>query len=396
MKKNGMKRALAWVALAMVLAGGCAAQQSGFGNLQPSTAPYQPFAPPYDCLSGQQNIKVSITQEELEKPRDLKDMQRLTMVAFAFANKILPDKTDKDATELYQIAADGGNAFAQYELGFRYWNGKSVPENPELAVQYFKKSASQGYCSSKALLGRAYIQGIGVKKDVQQGIRYMDEAARMGNKRALDEMGWRYKDGAGVPRSETKATAYFKWAAEQGYAESQYVYGVHLMKGIGVAKDEAAGAEWQLKAAEQNEPNAQFETAMNYIEGVGVAKDFAKGVEWLKKGAGNGNRNSQYFLGLFALNSNDPKDHEYGIQYLERAAKQGDEKAMLRLGQWMAANKKSGEDLTQALAWLLVSRKNPNLTAKADGEISALKSRLNPGQVQGAESRASNFKAKKE
>ena len=47
------------------------------------------------------------------------------------------------AVELYQKAADQGNAHAQYGLGNCYFEGEGVPEDHKKAVEWFQKAADQ-------------------------------------------------------------------------------------------------------------------------------------------------------------------------------------------------------------------------------------------------------------
>jgi TPR repeat protein len=48
------------------------------------------------------------------------------------------------AADLYQKAADQGNAYAQNELGWLYEYGEGVPEDFKKARELYQKAASQG------------------------------------------------------------------------------------------------------------------------------------------------------------------------------------------------------------------------------------------------------------
>src|ERR1039458_7345977 len=48
------------------------------------------------------------------------------------------------AVEWYQKSADQGYAAAQFNLGFRYANGRGVPKDDIQAVEWYKKTAEQG------------------------------------------------------------------------------------------------------------------------------------------------------------------------------------------------------------------------------------------------------------
>ena len=49
-----------------------------------------------------------------------------------------------EALKWYRLAADQGNAIAQYNLGFMYDNGQGVPQDYVRAHMWFNLSAAQG------------------------------------------------------------------------------------------------------------------------------------------------------------------------------------------------------------------------------------------------------------
>ena len=48
------------------------------------------------------------------------------------------------AFEWYQKAANQGDADAQYNVGYMYYQGQGVAKNFAKAIEWFKKAASQG------------------------------------------------------------------------------------------------------------------------------------------------------------------------------------------------------------------------------------------------------------
>jgi len=49
-----------------------------------------------------------------------------------------------EAVKLYRKAAEQGNAYAQYNLGFMYGNGEGVPQDYVEAHKWFNLAAAQG------------------------------------------------------------------------------------------------------------------------------------------------------------------------------------------------------------------------------------------------------------
>ena len=62
-------------------------------------------------------------------------------------------------------AAERGNARAQAYLGVMYQYGRGVPQNPVLAVYWYRRGAEQGNAVAQHLLGLMYDKGHGVLVD---------------------------------------------------------------------------------------------------------------------------------------------------------------------------------------------------------------------------------------
>jgi len=58
------------------------------------------------------------------------------------------------AVELYQKAADQGDAFAQTNLGALYESGQGVPQDLEKAAELYQRAANEGYQPAIANLKR--------------------------------------------------------------------------------------------------------------------------------------------------------------------------------------------------------------------------------------------------
>ncbi len=66
-----------------------------------------------------------------------------------------------------QAAAEGGHARAQYALGSMYNEGKGVPSDRALAVEWWQKAALQNHAQAQFALGVGYSSGSGVAKDAE-------------------------------------------------------------------------------------------------------------------------------------------------------------------------------------------------------------------------------------
>ena len=61
-------------------------------------------------------------------------------------------KDVKEAIRLYEEAAAGGHASAQYNLGYCYWYGEGVKTDKNRAIELFKQSADNGNAKAAQML----------------------------------------------------------------------------------------------------------------------------------------------------------------------------------------------------------------------------------------------------
>ena len=69
----------------------------------------------------------------------------------------------------YRLAADQGDAGAQYNLGVMYDNGQGVPQNYAEAVKWYRLAADQGDASAQYNLGVMYDNGRGRAAELRRG-----------------------------------------------------------------------------------------------------------------------------------------------------------------------------------------------------------------------------------
>ena len=137
---------------------------------------------------------------------------------WAYQNGLGVPKDLGKAAELYQKAADQGNALAQNNLGWLYQNGQGVPKDLGKAVELYQKAADQGNAFAQNNLGWLYENGQGVPKDLGKAAELYQKAADQGNAFAQNNLGWLYQSGQGVPKDLGKAVELYQKAADQGNA----------------------------------------------------------------------------------------------------------------------------------------------------------------------------------
>lgn len=91
------------------------------------------------------------------------------------------------ATELaiVQPLAEKGYAFAQFNLGVLYDQGKGVPQDDALALKWYQRAADQGLSQAQVNLAIMYEQGQGMKPDFQRAYFWYALADEQGDGRAI-------------------------------------------------------------------------------------------------------------------------------------------------------------------------------------------------------------------
>ena len=122
----------------------------------------------------------------------------------------------EEAVKSCRVAAEAGDAEAQFCLGLWYAKGDGVEQSYEEAVKWYWKAAGQGYARAEYNLGWCYSAGRGVEKSEEEAFKWWCKAAQGGHVKAQCNLGWCYEKGRGVEPSDLKALEWYMKAAWQG------------------------------------------------------------------------------------------------------------------------------------------------------------------------------------
>jgi len=114
------------------------------------------------------------------------------------------DVDRRQAAELYEMAAEQGQAMAQWRLGELLEAGDGIEKNEAAAAGWYRKAAEQGHCHAQSSLALLL------------------------------------EDGRGIARDDIGAFTWHLAAAEHGLALSQYCASCCLAEGRGIPQDAAA------------------------------------------------------------------------------------------------------------------------------------------------------------
>ena len=274
------------------------------------------------------------------------------------------DKDQREAVRWYRKAAEQGDAWAQYNLGVAYWNGEGVDKDQREAVRWDRMAAEQGHADAQYNLGWAYWDGEGVEKDQREAVRWFRKAAEQGDASAQNNLGWAYDNGEGVEKDQREAVRWFRKAAEQGDAWAQTNLGWAYDNGEGVDKDQREAVGWYRKAAEQGHAQAQTNLGYAYDYGEGVDKDQREAVRWWRKAAEQGHADAQNNLGVaYWTGEGMEKDQREAVRWYRKAAEQGDAWAQVNLGYAYWNGEGVITDEREAYIWYSIAKANGNETA---------------------------------
>ncbi len=111
------------------------------------------------------------------------------------------------------LAAERGDAEAQFELGLMYDEGYGVSRDNQEAAKWYRKAAEQGDAGAQYLLGYMYDKGKGVPQNYQEAFKWTRKAADQGLAYAQSRLGYMYRDGKGVPQDYAQAHMWYNLAS---------------------------------------------------------------------------------------------------------------------------------------------------------------------------------------
>ena len=126
----------------------------------------------------------------------------------------------------------------------------------EVAVAEVRPLAEGGHAWAQYNLATMYEAGLGVEEDIGSAVHWYRKAAEQGDAPAQYNMAQTYSEGLGVTQYHVEAARWYRLAAEQGHPDAQCSLGLMLHKGHGVERDVVQARAWALLAAEVGDEDA--------------------------------------------------------------------------------------------------------------------------------------------
>ncbi len=155
-------------------------------------------------------------------------------------------KDDAKALHWFELAAQQGVPWAEYETATMYINGEGAQADAVKAMTWYRAAARDGILVANYDIGYMYLTGEAVARDPAESARWLKIAADGGEPRAQYFLGLMYRDGTGVPQDYPQALKLLRAAAAQRVAPAAYALGDMIKQGKGVEKNLVLGQAWRI------------------------------------------------------------------------------------------------------------------------------------------------------
>ncbi len=295
-----MKRLLPLLALAALLAGGCAL--------------FPPRAESFDSLLARAEAGDAEAQNE---------------VGIRYEDGCGVERNEALASEWYRKSAEQGYARGEFNLGTAFLYGRGVETNLVAAFEWMQKSADHGFPLAWYALGTFYEYGTGVEKNGAEALRWYRKAAESdhGQARAFaqNSVGRCYRFGIGVEPDEKEALAWYLKSAEAGNPAAMENLAQFYTTGAGGTRNLETARSWreraravspddpvfgqsvrdllngdrelrELRERDTLTPDEQFKVGGALVAGARNVFDPDEGFRLLRQAAEHGNVNAQSYL----------------------------------------------------------------------------------------------------
>ena len=93
---------------------------------------------------------------------------------------------ERNKADSYREAAFQGHILSQKNVGAAYWNGDGVEKNLEECVFWYELAANGGDAQAQFATGWFLMTGTGVPKDERKGLKWIHKATFQGFQPAID------------------------------------------------------------------------------------------------------------------------------------------------------------------------------------------------------------------
>ena len=174
---------------------------------------------------------------------------------------------------------------------YRFYYGKDKPIDYAKALQLYQQAAERGDAEAQFIVGGMYYLGKGIDPDKKNGFKWLLKAAEQGkvSPESLGIIGGMFLRGTNVPQNYLEAKKWLTVAAEHGNLAAQNDLAYLFFYGLGGERDYKKSLVLYEKAALQGDVLAQANTGLMYATGIGTDTDKARGYAWYSLAVSGGN-----------------------------------------------------------------------------------------------------------
>jgi TPR repeat protein len=259
-----------------------------------------------------------------------------TFINFLKQTRPASYKTDKEVLDVANLSLTTTSPLHMAIAGIMYIDAASPLYDPEKGVNLLQKAAAHNLAHAYLVLGMLYLN---------------KSSARPPN----------------IPQDDEKALDLFKKAASAKHKKAySYLAEIYLSTDT-TAYDPVRGAEYAQKAADEGDPFGELLLSHIYSYGLGVTKNSEESKKWYLKSLAHKDVSAFIRIGdLYYNQARFPRDIRKSVHYYTEAARMGNTKAQLRIGQiYMEDHENFPAKPEMARQWLEVAQKNGESAAEA-------------------------------
>jgi TPR repeat protein len=206
------------------------------------------------------------------------------------------------AVQYYRKASSMNHSISLNNLAFCYDTGFGVEKNMHTAFHLYEKSANLGYPTAIYNLSRCYSSGEGVSKDPKIAFQLLKKSVKLGDPRGINNLGICYENGEGTKINIKLAVYWFKTGDKYGDDYCRINLARCYEYAIGVEKNYTLSSKLYHKAVKSDLPFSYFNLFRIYSFGQGVKRNLDVAFTNLKKiSKSESCNNVLHDYGLFCL-----------------------------------------------------------------------------------------------
>lgn len=243
-------------------------------------------------------------------------------------------------------------------LGFQFLEGQDrtgqeVERSNLLSFYFFQTGCAAGDAHSCSRLGYHFFRGIGVAEDPRQAARYSQKGCEAGDPSGCENLATFYAQGIGVDQDLTRAAELLEAVCEASGFRSCVNLGMYYLDGLGVPADPTKAAQLFQKGCNAGEHEGCFNLARIDIEGRGAPQDFERGLSLLEDSCLADHWASCNLLGLAILDGQGvPADAGKAVPLFRKSCRGGDVTGCAILARLYAEGIGVTQDLTKTASLL--------------------------------------------